>query len=216
MDWIGLAHDRDRRRTLVSALMNLQVPWNAGNFLTSCLSIRTLHNGVSKYDVYCKGWDLIPNCTLNMVPKKKKRPHDGLQHTGTSSLTEMHCAVVHDYTIWNKYLINKHNRDESPYEINLFTSFFFYFHYSKSEQEETVPWKHQEPSPNDTVISRRPKPLATVFLIHNSSVCFNKKIPPFHAIMFHRYKNWCINETPTCSHWYSTHIWWRCSCEPPL
>ena len=26
MDWIGLAKDRDRRRTFVSAVMNLQVP----------------------------------------------------------------------------------------------------------------------------------------------------------------------------------------------
>ena len=26
MDWIGLAHDRDRCRTLVSAVMNLRVP----------------------------------------------------------------------------------------------------------------------------------------------------------------------------------------------
>ena len=30
MDWIGLAQDRDRLRTLVIALMNFQVPWNAG------------------------------------------------------------------------------------------------------------------------------------------------------------------------------------------
>ena len=36
MDWIGLAQDRDRWRTLVSAVMNLRIPWNAGNFLTSC------------------------------------------------------------------------------------------------------------------------------------------------------------------------------------
>ena len=52
MDWIGLARDRDRWRTLVSAVMNLRVPWYAGNFLTSCkpvsFSRRTLHHGVSK------------------------------------------------------------------------------------------------------------------------------------------------------------------------
>jgi len=34
MDWIGLAQDRNRWRTLVSAVMNLRVPLNAGNFLT--------------------------------------------------------------------------------------------------------------------------------------------------------------------------------------
>ena len=50
MDWIGLAQDRDRWWTLVSVIMNLRVPWNAGNFLTSCkpvsFSRRTLQHGV--------------------------------------------------------------------------------------------------------------------------------------------------------------------------
>jgi len=47
MDCTGLA----QWRTLVSAVMNLRVPWNAGNFLTSCkpvsFSRRTLHHWVS-------------------------------------------------------------------------------------------------------------------------------------------------------------------------
>jgi len=52
MDWIGLAQDRDRWRTVLSAVMNLRVSCNAGNFMTSCkpvsFSRRTLHHGVSK------------------------------------------------------------------------------------------------------------------------------------------------------------------------
>jgi hypothetical protein len=35
MDWIGVAQDRDRCRALVNVLMELRVPCNAGNFLTS-------------------------------------------------------------------------------------------------------------------------------------------------------------------------------------
>jgi len=52
MEWIGLAQDRDRWQTLMSAVMNIRVPRNAGNFLTSCKAVsfsrRTLHHGVSK------------------------------------------------------------------------------------------------------------------------------------------------------------------------
>ena len=61
MDWIGLAGDRDRRRTLVSVVMNLRVPWNAGIFLTSCrpvtFSRRTLHHGVSNIHFACLSRD---------------------------------------------------------------------------------------------------------------------------------------------------------------
>jgi hypothetical protein len=35
MDWIDMAEDRHRWRALLSAVMNLWVPQNAGNFLTS-------------------------------------------------------------------------------------------------------------------------------------------------------------------------------------
>ena len=35
-DWIELAEDRDRWRTLVNGVMNLRIPYSAGNFLKSC------------------------------------------------------------------------------------------------------------------------------------------------------------------------------------
>jgi len=35
MDWIDLAQDRDRWWALVNAVMNIWIPYSAGNFLTS-------------------------------------------------------------------------------------------------------------------------------------------------------------------------------------
>jgi hypothetical protein len=51
-DWIELAQDRGRWRAVVTAEINLRVPYNAGNFLADLkpvsFSTRTLLHGVSK------------------------------------------------------------------------------------------------------------------------------------------------------------------------
>ena len=51
IDWIDLAQDRNRRRALVNSVMNLRIPYNAGNFLSSVgrfsFSGRTMVYGVN-------------------------------------------------------------------------------------------------------------------------------------------------------------------------
>jgi hypothetical protein len=36
MDWIDLTQNRDQSRALVNTIMNLRVPYSAGNLLSSC------------------------------------------------------------------------------------------------------------------------------------------------------------------------------------
>jgi hypothetical protein len=37
VDWMDMAQDRDQWRALVNTVLNLQVPLNAGKFLSGCL-----------------------------------------------------------------------------------------------------------------------------------------------------------------------------------
>jgi hypothetical protein len=46
MEWIALAHNKERWRALVNAVMYLRVPKNVRN-LTTCFSRRILLHGVS-------------------------------------------------------------------------------------------------------------------------------------------------------------------------
>jgi hypothetical protein len=46
MDWIDLAHDRDRWRALVNGIIDLRVPQNTGNFVTA-------ENRLASQEVLC-------------------------------------------------------------------------------------------------------------------------------------------------------------------
>jgi hypothetical protein len=50
MDWVGVARDRYRWRALVNSVMNLWVPYNAGNLPSGCTSCG-LSSGVQLHRV---------------------------------------------------------------------------------------------------------------------------------------------------------------------
>jgi len=51
MDWMHIVQDREQWWALVNKVMNLQVPWKSGNFLTRLVTIsfskRVLFHGVN-------------------------------------------------------------------------------------------------------------------------------------------------------------------------
>ena len=86
MDWIELAQDTDRWRKLLSAVMNLRVPWNAWNFLTSCKPVS------------CSAQEGL--CTMEWVSKWVTKMH-------TSHLTlhtSVHCTDKPINVVWRNNL----------------------------------------------------------------------------------------------------------------
>jgi hypothetical protein len=39
MDWIDMAYDRDQLRTVVNSVINVQIPYSTGKFLSSCTTV---------------------------------------------------------------------------------------------------------------------------------------------------------------------------------
>jgi hypothetical protein len=82
MNWIQLTQDSNRWRTLVNAVMNLRVPQNAGNFLTSCkpvsFSRRTLLHAVSIILLYRtdRQTDMCLNIFVKLRFRSSKHNHN--------------------------------------------------------------------------------------------------------------------------------------------
>jgi hypothetical protein len=76
VDWMNLAHDRDQRRDFVNRVMNLQVPYKAGDFLTTWVTIsfprRILLHGVSAFFVIRGCIQKFPDWVNNEINNKNK------------------------------------------------------------------------------------------------------------------------------------------------
>jgi hypothetical protein len=78
MDWIDLAKDRGKWKTLVNKVKSLRVPWNAGKFLSTCtigvLSRRAqLHDDDNDY--------LLSSETLYRISSHKFQSYFDLSRT---------------------------------------------------------------------------------------------------------------------------------------
>ena len=115
MDLIDVTQDRNRWRVLVSAVMNMRVPQNAGNFLTSwkpiSFSKMTLLHGVIVLVIYgIKSWHFTPRkrTRINIIENKvmriiyeKKRSIRELTNINIIRKVLLSCSVV--TMRWSRY-----------------------------------------------------------------------------------------------------------------